>query len=447
MNFEYFIVKKIATSHKSFTRLIIRIAIAAIALCLAVMICATAMISGFKKEIGNKIFGFNGHIQIAAIGGLSVGLETPPVDKNQDFYPDLMNTASVLFHEKRGDLATQLTGEEYYEAETKGGIRHIQVYAIKPGIIKTKTNIEGIALKGIGDDFDWEFMEQFMEKGDRLNLTSEKDERGILISEYTANRLEADTGSQFIIHFIKGAGQTKRRLKVKGIFKTGLGEFDKSFALVDIRFLQELMGWEENQVGGFEVFVENLDDLETITTYILDEELPPKMDAYISEEGSIQKLDAVNIRKLLPNLFGWLEFQDINETIILSLMIAVCIINMITALLILILERTTMIGILKAVGASDWSIRKIFLYHAAYIVGLGLLWGNIIGITFCLLEDYFHFIKLEEENYYLSYAPIDLKLWTILALNIGTLVLTVVFLIIPTYLITKISPVKAIRFD
>lgn len=432
MNLEFFIAKKVAASNnQSFSRLIIRIAIASIALCMAVMICATAMISGFKKEISNKIFGFNGHIQIAGIGGLSVALETPPIDKNQTFYPDIANTKALPYFAKREIFGIDL-GQ--FETKTNGGIRHIQVYALKPGIIKTKRDIEGIVLKGIGADYDWTFINQFLKKGEILNLESPESERGIMISQQTADRLEVDTGSRFIVHFIINNDQIKKRLKVKGIFRTGLGEFDKSFALVDIRFIQDLMGWSEDEVGGFEIFIEDMDDLDILTQYVYEEELP-------------SNLSGENIKKILPSLFGWLDFQDINEVIILSLMFAVCIINMITALLILIIERTNMIGILKAIGTTDWSIRKIFLYHAAYIIGLGLLWGNILGISICLLEDYFHFIKLSEENYYLSYAPIDLKLGTILALNTGTLLLTVAFLIVPTYLITKISPLKAIRFS
>lgn len=435
MNLEYFIAKKVAEANKqSFSRLIIRIAIAAIALCLAVMIGATAMISGFKKEISDKIFGFNGHIQITALGPnrSSIALETTPIDKNQDFYPGISEVEKLSYMDKKRVLGFELPGT--YELETKGGIRHIQVYALKPGIIKTKREIEGIILKGIGTDFDWTFINQYLQNGAILELESEKPKRGIMISQHTADRLEVEVGNEFVIYFVKGQDQVRRKLKIAGIYKTGLGDFDKGFALVDIRFLQQLNGWEENEVGGFELFLDDLDDLEPITEYVFYEEIP-------------SNLSGENIKNILPFLFSWLDFQDINEVVILTMMIAVCIINMITALLILILERTTMIGILKAIGATDWTIRKIFLYHAAYIIGLGLLWGNIIGIGFCLLEDYFHFIKLSEENYYLSYAPIDLKVWTIALLNIGTLALTVAFLIIPTYLITKISPVKAIRFN
>ncbi len=438
MNLEYFIATKVAEANKqSFSRMIIRIAIAAIAVCLAVMIGATAMISGFKKEISTKIFGFNGHIQITAHGPNSrdLALETNiPIDKDQDFYQSVAEIGRVIYPAKRGLFGLELPGE--YEATTKGGVKHIQIYATKPGVIKTKEAIEGIVIKGIGADYDWEFMQQFLQSGKLLPLQSEKAERGIMISQQTADRLDVTVGKKFIVYFkdAGGNGQIGRRLTVTGIFKTGLVDFDKGFALVDIRFLQELNKWTPNQVGGFEIVLDEIADLEVMTEHIYLNEIP-------------NHLTGNNLKKILPFLFGWLDFQDINEVVILSMMIAVCIINMITALLILILERTNMIGILKALGATDWSIRKIFLYHAAYIIALGLLYGNLLGIGFCLLEDYFHFIKLSEENYYLSYAPINLEFFTIAALNMGTLFLTVAFLIIPTYLITKISPVKAIRFN
>ncbi|MFK7978399.1 MAG: ABC transporter permease [Saprospiraceae bacterium] len=438
MNLEYFIAKKVAEANKqSFSRMIIRIAIAAIAVCLAVMIGATAMISGFKKEISSKIFGFNGHIQVTAAGPNSrdLALETNiPIDKNQDFYQNIAAIGQVIYPAKREIFGLELPGE--YEAMTEGGVKHIQVYALKPGVIKTKEAIEGIVIKGIGADYDWEFMEQFLLSGKLLPLQSEAAERGIMISQQTADRLDVEVGQKFVVYFrdTNGNGQIGRRLTVTGIFKTGMVDFDKVFALVDIRFLQALNKWQPNQVGGFEIVLEDLADLEVMTEHIYLNEIPD----YLAGE---------NLKKILPFLFGWLDFQDINEVVILSMMIAVCIINMITALLILILERTNMIGILKAIGATDWMIRKVFLYHAAYIIALGLLYGNLLGIGFCLLEDYFHFIKLSEENYYLSYAPINLEVFTIAALNIGTLLLTVAFLTIPTYLITKISPVKAIRFN
>lgn len=257
--------------------------------------------------------------------------------------------------------------------------------------------------------------------------------RDILISAQTAKRLQVDTGDTFIVHFVEKGEQLQRRFYVSGVYRTGLEEYDQKFALVDIRQIQRLLGWTKDQVSGFEVFIDDIDDLEAYTDYIYYEELPA--DLY-----------AESIRRKLPEIFDWLDLQDINEVVILSLMVIVAIINMVTALMILILERTNMIGTLKALGTSNWGIRKVFLYYAAYIIVVGLFWGNLFGIGLCVLQDQFELIRLSEENYYLSTAPIALQALPILMINLGTLVITLVFLLLPSYLVSSISPVKAIRF-
>ncbi|MCB9351611.1 MAG: ABC transporter permease [Lewinellaceae bacterium] len=434
MNFELFIARRVAASgQQSFSRLILRIAVAAVALSVAVMICSNALIAGFKKEISTKIFGFWGHIHITDTDINRSLLEAYPISKDQPFYPALDTVRRLEYIAEEEWLGRRVERRK----TTQGGIRHIQVFAIKPGIIeagkKKDKEIEGIILKGVGEDFDWAFMQQYIKRGRAIALPDSAMSDEILISDQTAARLQVDTGDTFIIHFVEKGEQLKRRFKVSGVYRTGLEEYDRKFALVDIRQIQRLLGWEENQVSGFEVFIDDLDDLVPITEYIYFEELPP--DLY-----------AETIREKLPEIFDWLDLQDINEAVILSLMIIVAIINMVTALMILILERTNMIGILKALGNSNWGIRKIFLYYAGYIIVLGLFWGNLIGIGLCLLQDRFEFITLSEENYYLSTAPIDLNFWPILLLNLGTLAITLFFLIIPSYLVTSISPVKAIRF-
>ncbi|MCO6480935.1 MAG: ABC transporter permease [Phaeodactylibacter sp.] len=434
MNFERFIARRVAASgQQSFSRLILRIAVAAVALSVAVMICSNALISGFKKEISTKIFGFWGHIHITDTDINRSLLEAYPISKDQPFYPALDTIGRLEYLQQEEWFGYRVERRK----ETKGGIRHIQVFAIKPGIIeagkKKDKEIEGIILKGIGEDFDWAFMDQYIKRGRAINLPDSAMSDEILISDQTAARLQVDTGDTFIVHFVQQGEQLKRRFTVSGVYRTGLEEYDQKFALVDIRQIQRLLGWDADQVSGFEVFIDDIDDLAPITEFIYFEELPP--DLY-----------AETIREKLPEIFDWLDLQDINEVVILSLMITVAIINMITALMILILERTNMIGILKALGSNNWSIRKVFLYYAAYIIAVGLFWGNFIGIGLCLLQDRFEFITLSEENYYLSTAPIDLNFWPILLLNLGTLAVTLFFLIIPSYLVTSISPVKAIRF-
>jgi len=432
MNLEYFIANKVAGSgQQSFSRLIIRIATVGIALSMAVMIIATSLIRGFKSEISSKIFGFWGHIHITDTQ-VNRSFEEVPVDVNQDFYPSIDTIDKVKYLEEFSFMGINV--EDYLvEKETKGGIQHTQVFALKKGIINKDEKIEGIILKGIWKDFNWEFFEQYLEEGRIIEFQDTLAGRDILISRQTANRLELNVDDIFDIHFFKNNSQVRRRFKVCGIYKTGLEEYDKRFALVDMRKIQQLHGWDEDKVSGFEVFIENIDDLEMLNDYIYLEKLP-------------NNLYAETIRNKFPGIFEWLELQNINEVVIILLMILVSIINMITALMILILERTNMIGTLKSLGSTNWSIRKIFLYYAAYIIMIGVAFGNLIGIGLCLLQQKFGFITLSEDDYYLSVAPVEIDLFTILLLNIGTLAITLLFLIIPSYLVTSISPVKAMRF-
>jgi lipoprotein-releasing system permease protein len=314
---------------------------------------------------------------------------------------------------------------------TKGGVHHIQSYATKAGIIKTKDNFEGIVLKGVGSDYDWHFVEKNLVDGRKLNNCDTCHD--ILISKSTADRLNLKTGNKFVVHFVQDNKQEKRLFQISGIYKTGIEEYDKRFALVDIHFVQELLGWSSNQVAGFEVFVDNMQDLKPISNHIYSELIT-------------NDLTSQTVREEQPAIFDWLDLQDTNEYVILGLMLLVSIINMVTALLILILERTNMVGTLKALGTTNWGVQQIFLYYGIIIIGAGLLIGNAFGLGLAWLEQRFHFIKLPEADYYLSYAPIHFD-WSVIAiLNIGTLLITSLFLILPTFLITSISPIKAIRF-
>lgn len=432
MNTEYFIARKVARSgQQSFSRLIIRIAIAAVTLSIAVMILATSLIKGFQNGISSKIFGFWGHIKIEDTN-VNRTLEALPVKKDQAFYPHIDTIGNILYRTPSSFLG--YTFEDRMSTKmTKGGIKHIQITAEIPGIIKTKEQLEGIILKGIGPDFDWQNMGKYLIDGNPLLMVDSVESRSLAVSEITANRLKIKIGDPIKIHFVQNNDQLVRKFKVGAIYKTGLEEFDRQMALVDIKVVQDIYGWNPNEVGGFEVFIEDLADLEIINEHLYLEELP-------------SNLFSQSIKDKFPNIFEWLALQDINKYVILSLMLVVSIINMITAMMILILERTNMIGILKSMGSTNWNIRKIFLHYAAYIIGIGLLFGNLIGITLCLIQDKFEIIKLSEKDYYLPVAPIEMDLWTIIWLNIGTMILTLIFLIIPTYLVTRISPVKAIKF-
>ncbi len=395
------------------------------------MIIATSLIRGFKNEISSKIFGFWGHIHIMDTG-VNNTIEAYPVNVDQVFYPYLDTISTVTYLDNPSFLGYTFY-DRMVQKQTNGGVSQIQVFATLPGIIRSKDEIEGIILKGIGKDFNWENLKEYLKEGKELVLPDGAASREILISRQTANRLNLEVGQKLVVHFIKDNDQIQKRFTVAGIYKTGLEEYDKKFAIVDIRILQQLLDWNENQVGGFEVFIDDIDDLNAINEHIYIEQIP-------------NDLYSQTIREKSPSIFEWLELQDINEIVILALMILVSIINMVTALMILILERTNMIGTLKALGYTNWGIRKIFLYYAAYIICIGLFWGNLIGISLCFFQDYFELIKLSEADYYLSVAPIEINWWSILGLNLGTLIITLIFLIIPSYLVTRISPVKAIRF-
>ena len=427
MNFPFFIAQRVAASgQKSFARLIIRIAIVAVALSIAVMIVATSLIKGFKSEISAKMFGFWGHIHITSVQQTTT-YEPIPIIVDKGLITKLQNLNQVPLVET--DFWDRIKGKQL----TSGGVHHVQSYATKAGIIKTKDNFEGIVLKGVGADFDWSFVEQNLVEGRKINICNTDSCHDILISQSTANRLNLKTGSKFIVHFVQNNIQEQRLFEVCGIYKTGLEEYDKKFALVDIAHIQKLLGWADNYIAGYEVFIDDLKDLKSINEHIYSD--------VISNE-----LNAQTIRQEEPAIFDWLDLQDVNEEVILILMLVVSIINMVTALLILILERTNMIGTLKSLGTTNGRIQRIFLYYGAIIIVTGLTIGNAIGLGLCWLEQQFKFIHLSEVDYYLSYAPIQFDFWTILILNIGTLIITTLFLILPTFMVLSISPVKAIRF-
>ncbi len=425
MNLPFFIAKRIAFSKgKNFSKLLIRVAVLEVALSVAVLIPSSALIAGFKSEISRKIFEFWGHIHISDTA-YSLSFEPQPIAIDQDFYPSLDTVTGIS--------PTVLEHLEWNGPAPKGGIRHIQAFAHKPGIIRTKTALEGILLKGIGKDFDWNNLQPYLLEGRPIQHSDTSFSKDIIISRQTADRLQLGVGDKFIVHFVKDRDQTRRLFQVCGIYKTGLEEYDRKFALCDIRQVQNLLGWQDNQVAGFEIWLDNLSDLEVYNEYIYREVLP-------------ENLLSVSIKDKFPSIFEWLELQDLNEIVILVLMLAVAIINMITALLVLVLERTTMIGILKALGTENRRIRQIFLYHAAVITLNGMVLGNLLGLGFCWIQDTFRIIRLNEVDYYLSYAPVKMEWMSILGINAGTLVITLIFLLLPSFVVSSVVPVKAIRF-
>ncbi|MEL7121165.1 MAG: FtsX-like permease family protein [Bacteroidota bacterium] len=429
MNVELFLARRIAFGgQNSFSKIIIRIAAAAIVLSVSVMIISTALIKGFKEEISSKVFGFWGHIHIASSGIGSSLLDQPAMELNDKLIFSIDTLSKAEFYLNPEELNG--LGQQRY---TNGGVKNVQAYALIPGIIQAKEDIEGIILKGIGQDFDWDFMGQYLIEGEQMTFEDTVISNEMIISQQTAKRLKLGLGDDLIMHFIQRGEQLRRKFTISSIYKTGLEEYDRQFAIIDIRQVQQLMNWEKNEVSGLEVFVDDVRDSEAIAEHLYFEVLP-------------RALYAEPIRQKIPEIFEWLDLQDTNEGVILTLMVIVAIINMTTSLMILILERTNMIGVLKALGTTNWKIQKIFLYQAGYIVLMGLLFGNVLGLGLCWLQDTFEFIKLSEENYYLAVAPVQIDWFMVFLINIGTLLVTLTFLLLPTLLVAQVDPVKAIRF-
>ncbi len=404
MNFERFIAKRIVnSSERSFSKLIVGIAITGITLGLAVMIISFAIISGFKNDIQEKITGFAGSVQITAYD-LNSSYESTPINRNQDFLKTISNTNKI---------------------------KKIEPFAYKAGIISSSGDIEGIVLKGVDQNFDWDFFADKLLEGSLPTYTDSINSNQVLISSYTANRLSLKNGDSFTMFFVQDPIR-KRKFTISGIYSIGMEDLDKIFVMADIRQIQKLNDWLPTEVGGFEIVANSGFELNDVAQLVSSEVGP--------------ELNSLSVAERYPQLFEWLDLLDVNADVILVLMLLVASINMISALLIMILERTNMIGILKALGAGNRSIRKVFIYNAIYLIGYGMLLGNIIGLGFCYLQSQFHFFKLDQESYYLSSVPIDMNIQTILLLNAGTLVASLLMLIIPSSLVSSISPLKAIRF-
>ncbi len=411
LNVEYFIAKRIIANKQyksSVSAPIIKIAIAAIALGLIMMMVAIATGVGLRHKIREKIAAFNGHVQIYNYDSNNSEVSVYPVSIQQDFYPKF-NSVS--------------------------GISHIQAVASKAGIIRTAETFEGVIAKGVGKDYNWQFLQEYLVAG-RLPDFSNKLNNEALISNYLANRLKLKVGNEFNAFFLKDSESkipNQRKFKIVGIYESGYQEFDATYIIVDIRHIQRMNKWDETQVGMFEVFIDDFDELEQKGAEIYGK--------------TLSTLDSQTIKDKYYFVFEWLSIFDFNIAIIIGIMILVGGINMITALLVLILERTQMIGILKALGSSNWSIRKVFLYNAAYLIGIGLFWGNVIALALLLSQKYFGFVKLDPASYYVTEAPVYLSASYIIVLNIGVLLLCLLMLLVPSYIITKISPVKSIKFE
>lgn len=397
------------------------------------MILTFAVTTGFQKQVKEKISGFSSDIVVSSNDG-DYSFENIPISSKQKFYPGI--TVDPEFS-------------------------HIQVFATKPGIIKTKENMQGIVLKGISTDFNREIFQGNIKEGEMLSLSDTTKSKDALISRKIAQNLKLKLGDKFIIHFVSKANKndddlfqykpTKYAFFVKGIYETGmLEEIDNRFVLIDIKHIRKINGWSEDQVGGFEIFVNKGGLEKDIKNIFIPEQLQME-----STETKIfndyfflgSNLKAESLYTRYPSMMNWLEYLNGLVAIVIVIILIVSIINMSSALLILILEKTQMIGILKGMGMTQKSIRKIFVYQSAFLIGKGILWGNIIGISLCLLQQYFQCIPMDPKMYYLNSVPINLNIFHLIIVNGITLIFCLVVMILPSYLAAKIQPVKAIRFN
>lgn len=408
MNLEYFIAKRISSkASDNFSKPVVRISYISIALGLSLMIISVAIVIGFKSSISNKIIGFASHLQIEGFSNYESMLEKP-LRADDEFITQL---------KKRKD------------------IQHIQFTAHKAGVLKTENQIQGVILKGVDVNYDTSFLHSCLLEGNMPNITNEARTDQVVISSSLSAKMNLKLGDPLRVWFISEEDKNARGRKfvVSGIYNTSLEEFDNAYIIGDIKHVQKLNNWERDQIGKVEIMINDFENLEHISNSIY-KQIP-------------YNLTVSTVKDKYPQIFNWLDLLDMNVAVILTLLILVASITMVSTLLIIIIERTNMVGVLKALGLRNRSVRKIFLYKASYIILQGMLWGNIIGLLFYFLQSRFQIISLNPENYYVEYVPVELNPYYVLALNAGTFVVCLLMLIIPSYYITRITPSKALRYE
>lgn len=414
MKLDFFIAKRIYQNNdgqKQVAKPAVRIAMMGIAIGLAVMIIAVAVVVGFKSEVRNKVIGFGSHIQISNFDAVR-SFETHPVVVNDSMMAALAGNPDV---------------------------RHVQRYSTKPGMIKTDDAFQGMVLKGVGPEFDAAFFRDHLLEGEIPAFSDSASTNQVVISKAIADKLRLKLGDKIYTYYIQNDVRA-RRLTIKGIYQTNFSEYDQLFLLTDLHLVNRLNNWEPGQVSGVELQVSDYGRLEDIT--------------YDISVGTDNKQDALggtyyvqNIEQMNPQIFSWLDLLDLNVWVILILMIGVAGFTMISGLLIIIIERTQMIGILKALGATNFTIRKVFLWFSVFVIGKGMLWGNAIGILFCVLQSQFGIFKLDPETYYVDTVPVSVNILLFALINMGTLLASVFMLLGPSYLITKINPASSMRYE
>jgi lipoprotein-releasing system permease protein len=419
---------------KSFSRFIIRLSIVATMISVAVMIITLAFVNGFQASVSQKVFNFFGHIHIQETQAeRSIIAEDIPILKNDSL-------ARII--------------------RKMPGVQSIHPFASRYAVLKTKEGLENVAVKGVDSSFDYSNFKPFMQEGRMLSFNDSSYNNEIILSAYTANQLRLKLNDRVWVYFWQADGKLReRRPVVIGIYKTGIEDYDKHFAVADLRLVQRLNNWQPNMIGGYEIFLTDYRDIENAEQRIndLDAMHPdvsllgkikdePELENDSLVQTRLQSLDAVGIRNIAPNIFDWLNMQETTRWVLIIIMAIVAVINLIICLIILVLERIRMIGVLKALGATDWTVQNIFLRHSLFITLTGVVIGTLLGLGILYLQEQTGFIRLSEEAYYLSKAAVKISVFEVVLVAAGTLAVCLLVLMIPSILVRKVQPVKAIHF-
>jgi lipoprotein-releasing system permease protein len=405
-----FIARRIAfNQQKSFSRFIIRLSITATVISVAVMIVTLSFVNGFQETVSQKVFSFWGHLRIQYRQPMKANIaEEIPVEKNDSLVDAVKKMPQV---------------------------QSIHPFATKYAILKTTDEMEGVLLKGLDNTYDFKHLSGFLKQGRWVHFPDSSYSREIAISSYTASQLKLKLNDRILIYFVRPDGTMRPdKLTVVGIYKTGIEEYDKTFAIGDIRLIQRLNSWENFEIGGYEIFLHDYEEMNKVSDAIYYDNLFPRL------------WETQTVKEIYPNIFDWLQIQNTNQGILITIMIIIAIINLITCLIILVLERLRMIGVLKALGASNWGVQRIFLQHSALITFTGIIIGTLFALGLLFLQIKTGFIRLQEEAYYMDVAAVKIEWWQVAVVCIGTLVVSFLVLLIPSFIVRKVQPVKAIRF-
>lgn len=410
MNISSFIARRIAfNQQKSFSRFIIRLSILATVISVAVMIITLSFVNGFQKTVSEKVFSFWGHVRISYLQpGKSAIAEEEPIVKNDTLIQSIKKNVQVT---------------------------SVEPFATKYAILKTTDEMEGVLMKGLERSYNFEHLNPFLKEGRWIHYNDSSYSREIVISTYTAKQLNLKLNDRVLLYFIRPDGSLRPdKLSIVGLYKTSIEEYDKTFAIGDLKLIRRLNGWEEDEIGGYEIFLKDYKKMDEVSAEIY------------SKDNFPVGWETKTARELYPNIFDWLDVQDTNQTILIAIMVVIAAINLITCLIILVLERLRMIGILKALGASNWTVQKIFLHQSAIITFAGVVLGTLFALGILFLQIKTGFVRLKEEAYFMETAVVEILWWQVAAVIGGTLIISILILLIPSLLVRKIQPIKAIRF-